>query len=186
MLESMIDNYKKRLDRLLCKELAESGKARAQLSLDGARLGQFSESSSEFRLKEDALANARFDAAMAVALTECRRLSDRITIDPRAVLDATSEAVSLHLDALIALVMPPQNPAFTNGGVDTSRRATDASGRLRELQTKVFWEYEHGLFTLPGEQGSHVVNNVAIVHASEVGSIQQSGSGSAQRGETGK
>jgi hypothetical protein len=186
MPEPTIDDYKRRLDRLLSNELAESGKARAQLSLDGAKHGHFSDNSSGFRLQEDALANARFVAAMEVALTECRRVSDRTTLDPRAVFDATSEAVSLHLDALIALVMPPQNPAFANGGVDTSRRASDAYGRLRELQTEVFWEYDHGLFALPGEQGSPIVINVANVHGSEVRSIQQSGNGSAQRGETGK
>lgn len=185
MPEPTIDDYKRRLDRLLSNELAESGQAGAQLALDGAKHGHFSNSSSRFRLQEDALVNARFVTAMEVALTECRRVSDRTTLDPRAVFDATSDAVGQHLDALIALVLP-QNPTFASGGADTSRGASDAYGRLRELQTEVFWEYDHGLFALPGEQGSPIVINVANVQGSEVRSIQQSGSGSAQRGDTGK
>lgn len=185
MPEPTIDDYKRRLERLLNNELAVAGQARAQLALDGAKHGHFSDNSSGFRLQEDQLAKERFIVAMEVALTECRRASDRTALDPAEVFEATSQAVSQHLDALIPMMMP-QNPAFVRGGLDTSLRANDAYGRLRDLQAEVFWEYNHGLYALPGELGSPVVINVANVNGSNVRSIQQSGSGSAQRGDSGK
>jgi hypothetical protein len=184
MPQPTLDDYARRLDRLLSDALRAAGRARAQLALDGAAQGEFRDSSSSFRLLEEELFRTQFVEAMEIALTECRRVSERTQLDPSQLLEATRAATLDYLDGLTPVVMPPPDPALARG-VDLSGSISEAYGHLRDLHAEVFWEYDHGLYVLPGDQGAAVVINVANVHGSSVDTIQQAGSGAGQgRGST--
>lgn len=177
-----IEVFTGRLERLLGNALVSAGEARAQLTLDGARHGHHSDNSSDFRLQEDQLARREFIAGMELALSECRRASERTELDAQAVYDATCEVVRTYLDKLLPIVIRPPNPAFYRSASDGGR-AERMREELLNLMVEVFHEYRHGLYTLPGDLAAPVVINVTNVDRSTVnGSIQQAGSGAAQIG----
>lgn len=182
MPEPTIDDYKRRLERLLTQALASTAQARAQLASEGASRGLFSDNSSGFRLQEEQLAHREFVAAMELALSECRRASQRPTLDGQALFEATRVAVGVHLDALVPLIIRPPNSAFAVSASDGGRVERTTHG-LRKLMGEVFREYDHDLYVLPGDLNAPVVINVAYVQGSAVGAIQQSGSGSSQHRE---
>jgi len=176
-----LGDYKQRLARLLARALASAGQAYAQLTLDGAAHGEFADTSSGFRLRQEQLAHNAFVIAMELALTECRRVTERLGFDHAQVFDATCDAVHEHLDALVEVVIPPANVAFMRKDARGPDQAALVREVLKDLMGEVFWEYDLGLYALPGDPGAPVVINVANVYGSNVGNIQQSGNGSVQQ-----
>ncbi len=177
-----IDVYKGRLERLLDSALGSAGQAHVQLTLNGAKHGHSSDSSSGFRLQEEQLAKREFLAAMELALSECRRASGLGGLDAQEVFDATCDATRAHLAKLLPILIRPPKPAFSLSASDGGR-VERVQEELLNLLDEVFREYRHGLYTLPGDLSAPIVINVTNVDRSNVhGSIQQAGSGAAQHG----
>lgn len=176
MLQPTLADYGRRLGRVLAGALDAAGRARAQLAAEGAGRGEFHNTSSGFRLREEDLARSHFVSGMELALGELRRVMGQTQLDAAELRDVTGEAIQAHLDRLIMIAYPRGDGAF-----DTTRGVSDVYGRLRELMDEVLYEFDRGLYVLPGDPAAPVTINVANLHGSQVGTIQQSGGNSRQR-----
>lgn len=180
MIEPTVDDYARRLRRLLDAELTQSGKAHAALAAQAAASG--AANGSGFQLLERDFAERRFVAAMEVALGEYRRVTEQSAFDPSALLPRTRDVVQTHLEQLVPQVVVLASAAFQRDAETVNaQRLQVVSDRLSALMGEVFYEFERGLYVLPGDATAPVVINIANVHGSDGATIQQAGGGASQR-----
>lgn len=178
MIEPTLDDYARRLERLLDAELAESGRQHVALMAQATKSGAIN--GSGFQLLERDLAEKRFVAAMEAALGECRQVEGRF--DPPALIARTRELVAAHLEKLIPQMVSLTSTAFhRNAEAVNAQRLKIVADRLTPLLGEVFYEFERGLYLLPGDATAPVVINIANVHGSDGATIQQAGERASQR-----
>lgn len=183
IIEPTLEDYTNRLRRLLNDLLNSAGSARAQLAADGAKRGEFSDTSSGFRQREHDLARSVVVSAAEVALSECRRISERTSLSAKELLERSEVELSAFLAALMPVVVPHAQAAFRRSGPALAdQRREEIREELRAWIEVVFREYERGLYMCANEPGAPVIINMANFNQSVVWSLQQSGAGSKQQG----
>ena len=176
MIEPTLNDFERRLSRVLVELLHGAGKDRAQLTREGAAYNLSPGTSSGFRLQEEELAREWFVRLMEAALTELKRTIERTTLDPAELRLTAGRQIAEKLDEIVAVALPTVSHPLP------ARPPTNLPARLRELMEEVLYEFDRGLYALPGDPSGDVTINVANVYESRVGELQQAGRSASQRG----
>jgi len=163
--EPTIEDYGRRLRRLLhevhTEHLIENGALRER----SRRTGRSSHTDRKFILEMRRAAIAHLISGMEMALSEMLRTFEVTQLDPAAVRAETEAAIEGLLGSISFVASRPDGPVVP--------RET-----LEPLVPAVLSEFDCGLYRLPGDPTPEVTINIANVHGSTIGSMQQLGAAS--------